>query len=239
MESMKDYEKELEESYEQLDGDYIEQAETEGDDTWVNLKQQVKNREIINVKIKEAVKGGVIAFVDELRAFIPASLISDTYTEDLNEWVGKHIDVIVTEADKEKKRIILSGRDVIRDRKKAEKEEALRAVKVGDEFEGRVDSIQPYGAFIDLGGGLSGLVHISQMAERRIKSPKEVVSEGDTVKVKVTKIEDGKISLTMRGMGDEAVTEDEEGENDAPVNIESEALTTSLGSLLAGIKLDN
>ncbi len=238
-ESMKDFEKELEESYKQLDRDYIEQAETEGDDTWVNLREQMKSREIISVKIKEAVKGGVIAYIDEQRAFIPASQISDTFVEDLEEWVGKHIDVIVKEADKEKKKIILSGREVINDKKRAEKEKALLQVKAGDIFEGTVETIQPYGAFVKIGQDLSGLVHISQICERRIKSPKDVVKEGQNVKVKVLKVEDGKISLTMRGMDESAPdVADKDEQDEIPVHIETEEVTTSLGALLAGIKLD-
>ncbi|MCR4922867.1 MAG: S1 RNA-binding domain-containing protein [Lachnospiraceae bacterium] len=233
MESMKDFEKELEESYKQLDSDYIEQNEADDDDTWVMLKENVKSGEVINVKIKEAVKGGVIAYIDELRAFIPASQISDTYTEKLDDWVGKHIDVIVTEVDKEKERIILSGKEVIKNRKKAEREKSFEKVKVGDTYEGSVESLQSYGAFVNIGGELSGLVHISQISDKRIKSPRDVLKVGQSVKVKVIKIEEGKISLTMKGLEPKLT----ELYSPKEVSIETKELTTSLGSLLKGIKL--
>ncbi len=237
MESMKDFEKELEESYKQLDRDYIEQAEDDGDDIWVSLKERMKTKEIISVKIKEAVKGGVTANIDEQRAFIPASQLSDEYIEKLEDWVGKHVEVIIKEVDKEKKRVILSGRDVIDARKKEEKDKAFAKIKAGDILEGSVESIQSYGAFVNIGEGLSGLLHISQISERRIKSPKDVLKEGQVVKVKVLKTEDGKVSLSMKGLEEEPVQADDETE-DISSYTDKEAVTTNLGAMLAGLKLD-
>ncbi len=238
VESMDDLKTELEESYKQLDNDYIEQSESEGDDTWITLKEQMKNKEVLSVKIKEAVKGGVIAYIDEQRAFIPASQVSDTYIEKLEDWVGKHIDVLVTEVDKEKNRIILSGKEVIKNIKKLKKEEAFSKVNVGDIFEGEVESLQNYGAFVNIDGGLSGLVHISQISEQRIKSPRDVLKEGQKVKVKVIKKEDGKISFTMRGLEKKSEEEVTTIDDEPVVHIEAEEVTTSLGSLLKGFKID-
>ncbi|MCR5640256.1 MAG: S1 RNA-binding domain-containing protein [Lachnospiraceae bacterium] len=237
METMKDFEKELEESYKQLEQDDLESADTADGEIWMGLKEKMNNKEEFSVKIKEAVKGGVIAFVDEQRAFIPASQIGDTYIEKLEEMVGKHINVRITEVDPEKKRLILSGRVILQEQKEAKKKEAFAAIKVGAVYEGTVETLQPYGVFVSLSNGISGLVHISQICERRIGSPKEVVREGQKVMVKVLKIEDGKISLSMKGLnGEEASAEPEE-----PIEnyVQAEEVTTSLGSLLAGIKLDN
>ena len=100
--------------------------------------------------------------------------------------------------------------------------------------EGKVESIQPYGAFIDLGNGLTGLVHISQICEKRIKTPAVVLHVGDEVKVKVIAVKDGKLSLSMKALQDVAAEEIQEETIELP---ESEELTTNLGSLFANIKL--
>ncbi len=100
--------------------------------------------------------------------------------------------------------------------------------------EGKVESIQPYGAFIDLGDGLSGLVHVSQISEKRIKSPDVVLKVGDTVKVKVIAVKDGKLSLSMKALNDVAAEEIREEKVILP---KSEELTTSLGDLFKNIKL--
>lgn len=107
-------------------------------------------------------------------------------------------------------------------------------MEVGLVTEGTVESIKPYGAFIDLGNGLSGLVHVSQISEKRIKDPSVVLSVGDKVKVKVIAIKEGKLSLSMKALNDVAVQEIEEEVYELP---KAEEATTSLGSLFANIKL--
>jgi small subunit ribosomal protein S1 len=100
--------------------------------------------------------------------------------------------------------------------------------------DGKVETIKPYGAFVSLGDGLSGLVHVSQISQKRIKTPADVLKEGDTVKVKVIAKKDGKISLSMK-VFEEAPAEDTREER---VEIpKSEKLTTSLGDLFAKLKL--
>ena len=230
MESMKDFEKELEESYKQFDENAFEETETEDDEIWVGLMEKMQSKEAFSVKVKEAVKGGVVAYVDEKRAFIPASQLSDTYVEKLEDFVGQHVTVIITEVDKEKERIILSAKALLTEKKENQKRQAQSKLKVGELYTGKVESLQPYGAFIDLGDGVSGLLHISQISERRISSPKEVLKEGQEVKVKLIKSENGKLSLSMLDI------EDSNWRENAPQ--ETESLSTSLGSLLKGIKLD-
>ena len=237
MESMKDFEKELEESYKLFDENRFEEVDDDDSEIWAGLREKMENKEEFSVKVKEAVKGGVVAYVDEQRAFIPASQISDTYIEKLDDMVGKHLTVRVTEVDPEAKKIILSARVILQEQKEAKKKEAFSAIKVGAVYDGTVETLQPYGVFVSLGDGISGLVHISQICDRRIGSPKEVVKEGQSVRVKVLKMEDGKISLSMRGLnGEEASAEPEE---DLSAYVQSEEVSTSLGSLLAGIHLDS
>ena len=109
-------------------------------------------------------------------------------------------------------------------------------LEIGLVTEGTVESLQPYGAFVNLGNGLSGLVHISQICEKRIKKPSEVLAVGDTVKVKVTAIKDGKLSLSIKEATDMMAKEIEEEVYEVPDA--GEQATTSLGSLFANIKLD-
>ena len=108
---------------------------------------------------------------------------------------------------------------------------------VGTVLEGKVETIKPYGAFVDLGNGISGLVHISQMSTKRVATPEEVCKEGDTVKVKITRVKDGKVSLSMKAL-EEAPAPAEDDIPDISKFVTKEKATTNLGDLLKNIKLD-
>ena len=140
----------------------------------------------------------------------------------------------------EKSKLVLSAREILREEsaaaRKAQKEMAVSKIEVGSVVEGKVESLQTYGAFVDLGNNVTGLVHISQIATNHIKSPKEALEIGQTVKAKVIKNEGGKISLSIRELLEEQrIQEEEEIKNNIP---EVENIGTSLGSLLSGLKLD-
>ena len=194
--------------------------------------------EAIDVVVKGIVKGGVIAYVEDVRGFIPASKLSDSYVEDTNEYLNKTIQVQVFDVDKEKNRLILSARELLRKKSREARKNRISSILVGEIMEGTVETIQPYGAFINLGDGISGLVHVSQISEKRIKDPSEVLAEGDKVKVKVIAIKDGKISLSMRQAGGEAPRDKEEEHIVFDIPGSKEQATTSLASLFANIKLD-
>ncbi|TAH69477.1 MAG: S1 RNA-binding domain-containing protein [Anaerolineaceae bacterium] len=205
--------------------------------SWEKLSEDLDSKTKLLVKIAQAVKGGVVAYLYGIRAFIPASQLSIGYVEDLETWVGKEIEIIVITASKEDRKLILSGKEV--ELEKASKEKANQMAKLTRGFvtTGTVEKIMPYGAFINIGDGLSGLLHISQISEKRIKSPNEVIKEGETVTVKILDIKDGKISLSMK-----AVREREDvalDVSDVPSSYQSgEEVTTNLASLLKNIKLD-
>ncbi len=210
---------------------------TEGKISWEELQQMMDDEVILSVQIKGVVNAGVIAYVQGVRGFIPASQLSTSYVKDLNEWLNKTVDVKIITADPEQKRLVLSGRAVEQEKAAAEKAAQIDAVSVGSVFEGTVEKITAYGAFIRLENGLSGLVHISQMSPKRIKTPEDVVSTGDSVNVKVIQKKEGKLSLSMKAL----MTEDSETETyeREAVNFKSEGdAATSLGSLLAGMKFD-
>ena len=156
--------------------------------------------------------------------------------EDLNEFQGQHIKVRVFEIDVENKRLILSAKEILREAQEAKKQEELAKIQVGTVVKGVVDSIKPYGAFVKLENGLSGLVHISQISNRRLKTVQEVLSMGDEVTAKITKIQDGKLSLSIKALSDGSDSEEQVTDYEIP---KSQELTTSLGSLFANIKLDD
>lgn len=202
---------------------------------WEKLKQYKEEGTVLDVTVKGIVNAGVIAYVEGIRGFIPASKLSLSYVEDLNTYLNQPIQVQVFDIDKEKKRLILSARELLRAKAEEEKKAKISNVEVGLVTEGTVESLQPYGAFVNLGEGISGLVYISQISEKRIKHPSAVLNVGDKVKVKVIAIKDGKLSLSMKALNDVAAEEIHEETIELP---ESEELTTTLGSLFANIKLD-
>ena len=207
---------------------------------WKKLQEYMDEKTVLDVKVGGVVKGGVVAYVEGIRGFIPASKLSLSYVENLEDWLNKEIQVqeiqvqVIT-VDPEKKRLVLSAREILREKAAEERRAKISNVQVGFVTEGKVESIQPYGAFIDLGDGLSGLVHVSQISDKRIKTPDVVLKVGDTVKVKVIAIKDGKLSLSMKALKDVAA---EEVREEKVVLPKTEELTTNLGELFKNLKLN-
>lgn len=203
---------------------------------WEKIREYKESGEALDVTVKGITNAGVIAYVEGVRGFIPASRLSLGYVEDTEEYLNRQIRVQVIECDKDSKKLILSARELLREQAEEERKKKISNVQVGLVTEGTVESLQPYGAFVDLGNGLSGLVHISQICEKRIKKPSEVLSVGDRVKVKVTAVKDGKLSFSIKEASDMMAKDIEEEVYEVPDA--GEEATTSLGSLFAGIKLD-
>ena len=233
-ETMEDFAKELEASYKEFDEHRNAYQDQEGPDAekWAELITMMQEKTVVNVKVKEAVKGGLVTYVGEIQGFIPASQISTQYVEKLEDWVGKHLDVIAITVDPEKKKLVLSGKAVMKEKEEAEKAAKLAAVKVGAVVEGTVDSLKDYGAFVNLEGGLSGLLHVSQISKQRIKHQGVVLQEGQTVTVKITAVKDGKISLSMKALETEEKVQEEVFDYK-----ETGTAVTGLGALLKGLKL--
>ena len=203
---------------------------------WDRLKEMQESKEVIDVIIKGITNGGVIAYVEGVRGFIPASKLALSYVEDTEVYLNKPAQVQVLDVYNDSKKLILSAKEILREKADKERKKKVSNLEIGLVTEGTVESLQPYGAFVDLGNGLSGLVHISQICEKRIKKPSEAVAVGDKVKVKVKAIKDGKISLSMKEASDMMAKEIEEEVYEVPDA--NEQATTSLGSLFANIKLD-
>ncbi len=232
-ESMKDYEDMLEKSY-SLMGDGVHDTDTLL--AWKRAEELKESQENITVTVSEVVKGGVVADFEGIRAFIPISKLSLERIDDCDQFLDKEIEVRVFEADMDDDRLILSAKEILKERRELSRKKKLSDVKVGQVFHGTVATIKEYGAFIDIGDGMSGLVHISQISHTRIKHPKVVLKEGQEVDVKVIDIKDGKISLSIKALLDNP--EEQETAGDEYILPESEEIGTSLKDLLDGLKLD-
>ena len=224
METMADYEKEIEESFKR----------NEDTPVWEKFARLMEEKTPLQVEIAEVVNGGVTAYVDGIRGFIPASKLAASYVENLEEWVGKTIDVLVITVEEERKKLVLSGRELAREKEQEEKKKRVEQCQVGAVMEGTVETIKDYGAFVRLENGLSGLVHVSRISSQRVKHPGAVLKEGQTVKVKIVGIKDGKLSLSIR---DAQEKEEEELQQEEFFDYhENGQAATSLGSLLKGLK---
>ena len=202
---------------------------------WDKLKEYMENGTDLTVQIKGVVNKGVIAYVEGIRGFIPASKLSLSYVENLEDWLLKEIQVRVITADAEAHRLVLSALEILKEKEAEEKKALVSNVQVGLVTEGVVESVKDYGAFVRLSNGLTGLVHVSQISDKHIKNPRTVLNEGDTVKVKVIGIKDGKISLSMKALNDVASEEIQEEAVEIP---QAEEIGSNLGALLKGFHFE-
>ena len=232
-ESMKDYEEMLEQSYSFM-GDGVHDTDTLL--AWKKAEEMKESQENTIVTVNDVVKGGVVADFEGLRAFIPISKLSLERIESCEPFLGREIEVRVFEANMEEDKLILSAKEILKERQELSKKKKLSDVKEGQVFHGKVATIKDYGAFVDLGDGLSGLVHISQISHNRIKHPGVVLEEGQEVDVKVIGIKDGKISLSIKALLEE--TEEQAVSEEELVLPEVGEIGTSLGDLLKDLKLD-
>lgn len=165
---------------------------------WTDLQAKLDSKEIFEAVVAEVVKGGLVVDVG-LRAFVPASMVERHFVEDFTDYKGRTLKLRVKELDQEKNKVILSQKDVLDEEFEANKKNILEGLKIGQELEGTVQRLTPFGAFVNI-GGIDGLVHISELSWQHIDHPSEVVSEGDQVKVQVLKLDpqNDRISLSLK-----------------------------------------
>ena len=161
------------------------------------VEEAYENKEVLTVAVEKITSGGLICGFEGAKIFVPASLISDSYEKDLSKYLNQEIEVVVTEYNPKKRRIIGNRKKLIQEAKAAKAKELLETLQVNDILEGEVKSVTSYGAFVDL-GGVDGLLHISEMSWGRVDTPKSVVSVGDTIRVFIKNIQDGKIALSAK-----------------------------------------
>jgi len=168
---------------------------------WEDLEEAYAQKTTVRARVTEVIKGGVTATYRNVRCFIPGSLLSYRYVEDMGSYVGKELDVIVEDFDRERKRVVLSGKAVEVAARQDMKKQLMAELKVGEMRQGVVTKLMKFGAFVDL-GGVEGLIHLDDLAWHRVNDPSEVVSEGDQVTVYVANIDkkNNKIGLVLKNV---------------------------------------
>ena len=157
---------------------------------WDNLMQDEENLQdkTFDAVGKEVVKGGLIATINGIRAFIPASQLSTKYVENIGEFVGKDLKVKIIEVDKSRKRIVASHKAVMKEEAEAAKKELWNKLEVGSKVKGVVRRLTDFGAFVDI-GGIDGLVHVTDVAWGRVKHPSDVLSIGQEIEVLIRDVD--------------------------------------------------
>ena len=204
---------------------------------WEKLTRMMEQEDVVTVRVKESVNAGVVAYLEGIRAFIPASQIALNFVENTEDYIGKQLDVKVITVDEKAKKLVLSVKAVLKEKEAEHDRQKMSMIVPGSIFEGTVESLMPYGAFVQMDNGLTGLVHISKICMKRIKKPSEVLSVGQQVKVKVLEVKDGKISLSIR----DVETNTSEIVTDVIEEFDykcEETPNNPFGALLAGIQLD-
>ncbi len=173
---------------------------------WDTIKEKKENEEIIRIKILGANKGGLLAKIMNLQAFLPVSqLSSQNYPKvdggdstkilrELQKFIGTEMDVRVLDFNQDEEKLIVSEKIKEMDRAK----ELLKNYKVGDIVEGKITGIADFGAFVSFGEDIEGLIHISEMAWQIIKNPSEIVQEGDIIKAKIVEINNARVFLSLK-----------------------------------------
>ena len=161
------------------------------------IEEAYENREVLTAKVAQVLEGGLSVVVEEVRIFIPASLVSDTYEKDLNKYAGQEIQFVISEYNPKRRRYIGDRKQLILEEKAEMQKKLFETIKIGDTVEGTVKNVTDFGAFIDL-GGCDGLLHISEMSWGRVENPKKVFKVGDVVKVLIKDISGTKIALSLK-----------------------------------------
>lgn len=161
------------------------------------IEEAYNNNEVLKAKVTQVLDGGLSVVVEEVRIFIPASLVSDTYEKDLTKYAGQEIEFVISEYNPKRRRYIGDRKQLIMAEKAEMQKKLFETIKAGDTVEGTVKNVTDFGAFIDL-GGCDGLLHISEMSWGRVENPKKVFKVGDVVKVLIKEISGTKIALSLK-----------------------------------------
>jgi len=171
---------------------------------WARLEKAQETEEIVTGNITGKVKGGFTVEINDIRAFLPGSLVDVRPVRDTSYLEGKELEFKVIKLDRRRNNVVVSRRAVVESEYSAEREQLLESLQEGQEVTGIVKNLTDYGAFLDL-GGIDGLLHITDMAWKRVKHPSEVVEVGQEMKVKVLKFdrERNRVSLGLKQLGDD------------------------------------
>lgn len=173
-------------------------------EAWIRLEKACEEQETVTGIINGKVKGGFTVEVDTIRAFLPGSLVDVRPVRDTAHLEGKELEFKVIKLDQKRNNVVVSRRAVIESENSQEREELLANLVEGQEVKGIIKNLTDYGAFVDL-GGVDGLLHITDMAWKRVKHPSEIVNVGDEILVKVLKFDKEKtrVSLGLKQLGED------------------------------------
>ena len=165
---------------------------------WDDIEKKYKEGEMITAPVTQVVKGGLVVDAG-VRGFIPASMISDHYVDNLNQYKGQELRLNIVEIEPSENRLILSHKEIAKEEREAQRKEVMDNLSVGEVVEGKVARLTNFGAFIDL-GGVDGLVHVSEISYDHVNKPSDVLKVGQEVKVKVLDVDEehGRISLSIK-----------------------------------------
>ena len=211
-ESMKDYE-------DKLDRDNFEAR------AWEHLESLKKKNEVLNVTVDGFTTAGLI----------PKAQIGFAKENALEKYLGTRMDVKIIRINPEKRDLILSAKAVLKDKEKQAKIDAIKKFAIGSKVQGKVESLTDFGAFVKISDEVSGLVHVSQISDKRIATPKGVLAVGQDVEAKVIGNTNGKLSLSIKALNDDKGVIEDFSELDMP---EVKDATTSMAALFKDIKLD-
>jgi len=161
------------------------------------IEEAFNNKEVLKATVAQVLGGGLSVVVNEVRIFIPASLVSDSYEKDLNKYAGQEIEFVITEYNPKRRRYIGDRRQLIVAQKEELQKALFEKISEGDIVEGIVKNVTDFGAFIDLGGA-DGLLHISEMSWGRVEHPRKVFRLGDKLEVLIKEINGSKIALSLK-----------------------------------------
>ena len=207
---------------------------------WEKMLEYKNNKTILTGKVVGLSFSGLIVEYEGFRMFMPSQMVSLKRSSSFEQYLEKDIDFIVVNIDPKKESVKISHREIEIIERKKEREERINAISVGKSYDGTVESVKDYGAFIKIDEGIVGLCHISQVSHNRIKKLESVLKPGDNVRVKVIKNDNGKISLSIKALEkNEAEIKEAEAKNFdyKSVKLNSGEATTSLADLLDSIKL--
>ncbi|MGB5689874.1 MAG: S1 RNA-binding domain-containing protein, partial [Woeseiaceae bacterium] len=172
--------------------------------TWIDLEKAFEAGEVVEGVINGRVKGGFTVEIDSVRAFLPGSLVDVRPVRDPAYLEGKSLEFKVIKLDQRRNNVVVSRRAVVESEYSVEREELLAELQEGNTVKGVIKNLTDYGAFVDL-GGIDGLLHITDMAWKRVKHPSEVVEVGQEIEVKILKFdrERQRVSLGMKQLGDD------------------------------------
>ena len=165
---------------------------------WNDIEAKFKAGENITAPVTQVVKGGLVVDAG-VRGFIPASMVSDHYVDDLSQFKGQELELKIIEIEPSENRLILSHKEIAHEEREAKKKEVMDKLVVGDTVTGKVARLTNFGAFVDL-GGVDGLVHVSEISYERVDKPSDVLKVGQEVKVKVLNVDEDRdrISLSIK-----------------------------------------